>query len=183
MKTEQDSQPESLASAFGAVDSDQAGSAQLRFERTLPHPPERVWQALTDPEQLRQWYMAHALIDGRPAGSVDMMSGPARFHVTGRILFWEPPRIFEYEWNVEPRAELPQGERSVVRWELTPSGSHATRLVLTHRRLTAATANGFAPGTHAFLDRLTAQLAGSALPNWMQRYGEVQHGYPRWSPS
>lgn len=155
--------------------------ATLLFKRQLNHAPEVVWDALTDPEQLRQWFMTTAKIDGRPDGSVDMVSGPARFHWTGKILTWEPPRVYEYEWNVEPRAELPSGERSVVRWELSPSAG-GTLLTLQHKRLTKGTALGFAPGTHAFLDRLEAMLAKTPLPDWMKRYDEVKGSYPQWTP-
>lgn len=31
----------------------------LTFERFYPHPPERVWKALTDPDALAAWYMAN----------------------------------------------------------------------------------------------------------------------------
>ena len=155
--------------------------ATLSFQRQLRHPPEAVWEALTDPAQLRQWFMMVAKIDGRPGGKVEMVTGPARFEWRGDILAWEPPRLYEYEWNVAPRTELPQGERSIVRWELQPSDG-GTLLTLTHRRLTRNTALGFAPGTHAFLDRLEAQLAGAALPDWMRRYQEVAAAYPAWRP-
>jgi uncharacterized protein YndB with AHSA1/START domain len=156
-------------------------TATLSFRRRLAHPPEAVWEALTDPAQLRQWFMTVAKIDGRPGGSVNMVSGPARFEWTGAILAWEPPRLYEYEWNVAPRTELPQGERSIVRWELQPQEG-GTLLTLTHSRLTRGTALGFAPGTHAFLDRLEAQLAGQTLPDWMRRYQEVAPAYPAWQP-
>jgi uncharacterized protein YndB with AHSA1/START domain len=134
---------------------------------------------LTDPAALRRWFMTTARIDGRPGGSIDMVSGPSGFHWTGRILAWEPPRLFEYEFNAEPRAELPDGERSVVRWELAAVDG-GTLLRLTHRRLTRRTALGFAPGTHAFLDRLGAQLDGGELPDWMKLFAEAQPNYPTW---
>jgi uncharacterized protein YndB with AHSA1/START domain len=169
------------ASGTGEVRMD-GDSADLVFRRTLRHPPERIWAALTEPEQLRAWFMtASATIDGRPGGSVDMVTGPAAFHWTGRILSWDPPRLYGYEWNADPCPELPQGERSIVRWELEPAGDE-TVLTLTHRRLTTRTALGFAPGTHALLDRLAAHLEGLPLPVWMERYREVQHAYPVWSP-
>lgn len=157
-------------------------SASLLFERRFAHPPEAVWAALTDPAQLRKWFMTTATIDGRPGGSVEMVSGPARLQWTGRILTWDPPRVYEYEWNIDPRPEMPEGERSIVRWELTPDGG-GTVLTLAHRRLTKRTALGFAPGTHAFLDRLAAQLEAAPMPDWMGRYGEVKDAYPAWSPS
>jgi hypothetical protein len=34
-------------------------------------------------------------------------------------------------------------------------------------------ARGFRSGTHAFLDRLAALLAGEPLPNWAQRYEAI----------
>lgn len=154
--------------------------ATLVFKRFLAHSPETVWAALTEPDQLREWFMTRARIDGKRGGTVDLVSGPAQFHVTGHILEWDPPKVLEYEWNVEPRTELPQGERSVVRWELAPS-EDGTLLTLTHRHLTSATAGGFAPGTHVFLDRLSAYLAKMPLPDWTRRYGEVQGEYPAWN--
>jgi hypothetical protein len=32
------------------------GSFQVRFARRIPHPIERVWEALTDPAELRKWW-------------------------------------------------------------------------------------------------------------------------------
>lgn len=169
-----------LPSPAGSVTID-GDHATLAYQRTLRHAPERVWAALTDPAELKKWFMTAATIDGRPNGSVQMVSGPAAFQWTGKILTWDPPRVYEYEWNADPRTELPQGEKSIVRWELAPVAG-GTQLTLTHRRLTKGTALGFAPGTHAFLDRLAAQLADEPLPDWMQRYSEVKHAYPAWTP-
>src|SRR4030095_10010884 len=110
----------------------EGSTATLVFKRYLAHSPETVWSALTDPEQLGEWFMTTARIEGRQGGAVDLISGISRFHVTGSILEWDPPKLYEYEWNVEPRTELPTGERSVVRWELTPAQG-GTMLTLTHR--------------------------------------------------
>jgi uncharacterized protein YndB with AHSA1/START domain len=151
--------------------------ATLVFRRRLLHPPETVWKALTDPDELSGWYMTRATMEGREGGSVDLVAGPSRLRVTGRILVWDPPRVLEHEWNVAPRPELPSGENAVIRWELEPDGE-GTVLRLTHKNLNRLTALGFAPGTHAFLDRLEARLAEKPLPNWQERYREVAPGYP-----
>lgn len=170
---------QSLPTPAGEVVLD-GDHATLHFARTYPHPPEAVWAALTEPAQLAQWYMTEAVIDGREGGSVKMTSGPTRFEWTGRILTWQLHRVLEYEWNLDPHPHVPQGEQSVVRYELAPVDG-GTRLTLTHRHLTKGTALGFAPGTHAFMDRLGAQLDGASLPSWMHRYEEVKHAYPAWS--
>lgn len=144
-----------------------AGTSTLTFERFLRHPPETVWKALTDPAQIREWFLTEARIEGRVGGTIDLTTGPTRVHATGRILAWQPPRLYEYEWNADPVRGLPRGERSVVRWELTavPGG---TRLVLIHRGLTARTAENFRHGVPGFLSRLSAQLDGRPLPDWLE---------------
>src|SRR5438093_12156364 len=42
--------------------------ATLTFERTLRHPVEAVWEAITDPEHLAQWYLTQARLDPRRGG-------------------------------------------------------------------------------------------------------------------
>ena len=153
--------------------------ATLEFERRFLHTPQAVWDAITQPEQLARWYMVKAKIDGRPGGSIDYVAGVSQFHVTGRVLVWDPPCIFEYEWNVEPRPELPTGERSIIRWEIIPDDGYSI-LRLTHRNLTRRTAGGFAPGTHAYLDRLGAFLDSAPLPDWRKRVEEMWSSYPGW---
>ena len=151
--------------------------ATLVFWRRLHHPPEVVWRALTEPAALSSWYMTKAQIDGREGGFVTLEAGPSRLHVTGRILVWDPPRTLEHEWKVAPHPHLPAGEDAVIRWELSPEGD-GTVLRLRHRNLARETALGFAPGTHAFLDRLEAHLEGRTLPAWQDRYQAVAPGYP-----
>ena len=121
--------------------------------------------------------MTKAVIDGRKEGTIDFLSGPSRLHVTGRILTWDPPRVFEHEWKVAPRPELPQGEDALIRWDLRAEEG-GTVLHLEHRLLNHQTALGFAPGTHAFMDRLEAQLRRAPLPNWQERYQQVAPLYP-----
>jgi uncharacterized protein YndB with AHSA1/START domain len=153
------------------VDGDRA---TLRFVRRLPHPVEAVWAAITDPEQRAAWF-GRTTIDAREGGIIEMdpddpPAAPGRKHMTGRILVWDPPHVFEHEWRQQII------EDSVVRYELEADGEQ-TILTFTHRGLGVRNANGFVPGTHAYLDRLEAHLAGAALPNWSQRYAEVQPAY------
>ena len=150
--------------------------ATLAFERHLDHPIEVVWDAITNHEQIARWNRRKARLEAGAGGSIDYVSGISQFHVTGKILTWDPPRVYEHEWNVEPREYLPHGERSVVRWELTPDGD-GTILRITHRHLTQQTARGFVAGTHAFLDRLEDELDGRPLTNWVKRVEELRPVY------
>lgn len=154
--------------------------ATLVFHRRYPHAAEHVWEAIATPAGLREWLIcSHAVIEGRTGGRIELVSGPAQYHSTGKILAWDPPRLFEYEWNVDPVPEMPRGERAIFRYELIPHGA-TTELLVTYRRITKETAPGFLPGLHAFLDRLEAQLNRTVLPDWMQRFGEVRENYSEW---
>jgi uncharacterized protein YndB with AHSA1/START domain len=144
--------------------------AVLTFERRLSFPIDAVWAAITDPEHRNQW-MGQTTIDPREGGLIEMMpDGPAvppeHKKMTGRIRVWDPPHVFEHEWRQRII------EDSVVRYELRADGE-GTLLRFTHRGLGIRNAGGFRPGTHAYLDRLDAHLAGDPLPGWAQRYREV----------
>src|SRR3712207_7800087 len=84
--------------------------ATLKYKRRLAHPREIVWNAITDPKELEMWFNNKAVIDGRNGGTIDFVTGPAGFHTTGRILVWDPPRVFEHEWHTAPHPQLPDGE-------------------------------------------------------------------------
>ncbi|MDH6195113.1 uncharacterized protein YndB with AHSA1/START domain [Mycobacterium frederiksbergense] len=147
--------------------------AALHFERRLPYPIDAVWSAITDPAQRDQW-MGKTTIDAREGGTIEMVPTgppfpPERKKMTGRIRVWDPPRVFEHEWSQPVLTDTGCG---VVRYELTPDGD-GTLLRFSHRGLTVPDGRGFHPGTHAFLDRMEAYLAGDPLPEWGQRYQEV----------
>ena len=148
--------------------------ATMTFVRRLPHPVAEVWAAITDPDQRAGW-LGPGTVDGRAGGTVETVAdGPPVpdeiKRMTGEILVWDPPHVFEHEWHqsvVEP---------GVVRYELAAEGDQ-TVLTFTHRGLGEKNAEGFIPGTHAYLDRLAAALAGTEVPDWGTRYGEVAGFY------
>ena len=149
--------------------------AVLSFERRLPFPIEAVWSAITDPSERKRWF-GETTIDAREGGVIDMVptgprQPPEQKRMTGRILVWDPPHVLEHEWKQSVV------EDSVVRYELRADGS-GTLLRFSHRGMGIANATGFLPGTHAFLDRLEAYLAGEELPNWAVRYREVAESQP-----
>jgi uncharacterized protein YndB with AHSA1/START domain len=136
-------------------------SARVAFQRILHHPIEDVWAAITDPKQLEMWFMTKVSHEST-TGRLEMRHVNG-VRATGRVLEWNPPRVYEYEWIVDPGPALPHGENSIVRWELS-SLNEGTLLVLTHRKLTRRTAEVFARGFEALLDRLSAHMDGTPLP-------------------
>jgi uncharacterized protein YndB with AHSA1/START domain len=147
--------------------------ATLRYERRFPHPPEKVWKAITDPNQVSQWFSTTAKIDARLGGTLEYISVPVGFRRTGRILEWNPPYVFEHEMRVDPHPQLPKGDaESVVRWQLVRDGND-TIVTATHSRLAKDSSLRFAIGWHSFLDRLAAQLNGENLPDHKERSAAV----------
>ena len=136
--------------------------ATIVFRRLLHHPIHDVWTAVTDPKELEAWFLAKVRRTDAPGGSLEM-DHPNGTHATGQVLAWRPPHLYEYTWNLPAGPNRPDGEASIVRWELT-SVDEGTLLVLTHRKLSSATARVFVRGLGDFLDRLSAQLDGRPLP-------------------
>jgi uncharacterized protein YndB with AHSA1/START domain len=151
----------------------------LKFEIKLSCQKEVVWKAITELKEVSEWMSNYqGVFEGYKGGTIDLVNTVTGSHVTGEILVCEPYRVLEYEWHIEPNQIFPRGEpESVIRWELKQDGNSDTLLTLTHSRLTKTTSLSFAPGWHAYLDRLEAHLNNEELPDWMHRFGEVKDLY------
>jgi uncharacterized protein YndB with AHSA1/START domain len=151
------------------------GRVSLVFRRTLRHSPERVWRSLTDPDEWLAWHFGRVRIIGGKGGVIeaDMDGG---FSWRGDIVAWQPPHLLAYEMSAPAQDHPHGGERSFVRYEVSPT-SGGSLLVLRHSRLMAVTARSFGPGSHVFLDRLEAWLDGGPLPGWATRYAELDPLY------
>ena len=109
----------------------------LVMTRDLRHSPQRVWQALTDPAQLREWAPFEADGSLGAAGAKLMLTtvGAPKPHVTQTtVTRADAPRTLEYNW----------GDFD-VRWQLEPSGggTHLTLWINIDRRYIAMGAAGW----------------------------------------
>jgi uncharacterized protein YndB with AHSA1/START domain len=85
-------------------------------EREIPHPPEKIWRALTQPHLIEEWLMKNDFeprVDHRFKFTADWGA------VECRILVVEPNRTLSYTWGA-------MGLESIVTWTLTPTsaGTH-----------------------------------------------------------
>ncbi|HEX5292974.1 MAG TPA: SRPBCC domain-containing protein [Streptosporangiaceae bacterium] len=100
-----------------------------RIERVLelPHPPARVWAALTTAEGLSGWFGDHATIDLRPGGSA-LMTWDAGDVAHMRVERVEEPSVFGFTWGIDG---LPDDDprRTYVEFTLEPAGA-GTRLTV-----------------------------------------------------
>ncbi len=125
----------------------------LVLTRQLHHPPERVWQALTDPAHLREWAPFDA--DGslaRAGATVKLttVGAPTPLVSETKVTRADAPRVLEYNWGGFD-----------LRWELEPLEG-GTRLTLWHnidRRFISMGAAGW----HVCFDVLDRLLAGQPV--------------------
>jgi uncharacterized protein YndB with AHSA1/START domain len=94
-----------------------------RIERTveMPHPPARVWAALTTAEGLGTWFGNAATIDLRPGGEAKL-TWASGDEASMRIERVEEPTVFGFTWGIYG---LPDGDprRTYVEFTLEPTGT------------------------------------------------------------
>ena len=125
----------------------------LVLVRQLHHSPEKVWRALTEPAQLREWAPFDADGNMGLAGSTVKLNtvGTATPLVSETsIKRADAPNVLEYRWG--------DGE---LRWELKDFGG-GTRLTLWHNIDRRYISMG-AAGWHICLDVLDHALSGTPL--------------------
>jgi uncharacterized protein YndB with AHSA1/START domain len=105
--------------------SAEARSASLRLVFDLPHPPQKVWRALTDPTLLAEWLLPVLDLHLEPGAAFTFKTEPYPGwdgSVQCRMLEIEAQRKLSYSWSV-PALD------TVVTFTLTPTAA-GTRLVL-----------------------------------------------------
>ena len=96
-------------------------------ERVMPHPPEKIWRALTQSPLIEEWLMQN---DFQPVvGHRFSLRSTPMPHWNGvvdcEVLVVEPPKCLAYSWNASG-AEAATRIKTVVTWTLTPAngGTH-----------------------------------------------------------
>ncbi len=125
----------------------------LILVRELRHSPEKVWQALTDPEHLREWAPFDADGSLGTVGStvkLTTVGAPATHVSETKVTRADAPRVLEYNY----------GDHD-IRWELEAFGG-GTRLTLWHNIDRGFISMG-AAGWHICLDVLDHLLSGTPI--------------------
>ncbi|MFP2895942.1 SRPBCC family protein [Corallococcus sp. 4LFB] len=139
--------------AAGARIEKEGDKWTLVLVRDLRHPPTKVWEAITDPEHLREWAPFDPDRNLATVGAVKLTTvGAPKEHVAeSQVKRAEAPRLLEYGWGGND-----------MRWELEPLESGGTRLTLWHNIHRGFISMG-AAGWHICFDVLDQLLAGEPL--------------------
>jgi len=174
--------------AFGAEVKKDGEKWTLVLVRELRHSPATVWEALTDPEHLREWAPFDADRNLGTAGSAKLSTfGTPTPHVTEtKVTHADAPKVLEFNWGGQD-----------IRWQLDPLETGGTRLTLWHNINRGFISMG-AAGWHICFDVLDRLLAGQRIgriagpetmkfDGWQRLNVEYAKQFgvepPTWSPS
>lgn len=156
------------------------GRPAVRFQRTYPHPPERVWRAVSEPSELAHWFPSTVQIEPRPGGTITFSADPYMENTSGRVLVYEPPRQLAFTW-----------ESDELHFTLEPVGEGHCRLTLINVLSDRSAAARNAAGWSVCLAELDKTIAGqpgdgphspTAVP-WQPLYqAHIAAGLPSGAP-
>lgn len=142
----------------------------MRYERTYPHPIERVWEAVTTTEHLEAWLLPASQVERRLGGRCAFSWGsPVGEAVEDTVTIFDPPLVVRYG----------SGETGFIEFDLEELDANTTRLTFIHHIAPGQGLEpsdwpggdqpggpdspwkpGFVAGFHGFLDQLGLYLDG-----------------------
>jgi uncharacterized protein YndB with AHSA1/START domain len=152
---------------YGTVEHLGDGRWQFRFTRVLPHPQEKVWRAITEPDHPARWFPTTIEGDRAPGASLRFaFLGADLPPLDGEMLAFEPESVMKLQWGTD-----------VVRIELR-SVNEGTELTLLDAFEERGKAARDGAGWHECLDALEAASSGDAQARErMDRWSRVYPHY------
>ena len=104
----------------------------LVYVNTIAAPPEKVWQALTDPAfTQRYWYGTKVESDWQVGSPITFVKAPGMGEPdTGKVLVADKPRKLAFSWHIA-WGEMAKEKDSRVTFTIEPDGD-GVKLTLVH---------------------------------------------------
>jgi uncharacterized protein YndB with AHSA1/START domain len=134
------------------------------IERTFNAPADKVWKALTNIDEIRQWYFKLDEFRAEKGFEFEFEGGPddRKYLHKCRITEVVPGKKLQYSWRYEGY----EGN-SFVTFELTPEGNK-TRLTLTHEGLETFPMSNKDFDKKNFIQGWT-QIIGTSLKDFVEK--------------
>ena len=126
----------------------------VTVERNFPHPPEKLWRALTQPHLIEEWLMKNDFVPA--VGRRFTLRGDWGGVLDCEVLTIEPHQVLAYSWNYAHDSAA-YNLTSVVTFTLTPTSAG------THLRVEQT---GFRPEQK--------QALGGATYGWQNFLGKLE---------
>lgn len=151
------------------------GRPAVRFVRRYDLPVERLWAAITEPDDLKAWFPSSVQLEPRVGGTISFTGDPYAEDTTGTVLVYEPPHRLAYTWGEDE-----------LHFEIasTDDGCTLTLIdVLDEKQAAARNAAGWDDclvALDALLDGAPADGPhGGSMEAWKQKYQDyVADGLP-----
>ncbi len=145
---------------------------EIRKSIEIDASPEVVFKAISDPNELTNWFPDAAILEPKVGGKTKFSyykdskrtTVCARDHDKtneGSVLEFVKNKKLVYTWQHMDEPDFPE---TIVTWELEEIGKNKTRLTLTHTGFTTKDqVKGHTEGWSFFLNELVSYLASSAM--------------------
>jgi len=87
--------------------------------------PEVVFEVVSDPKHVKQWWPDEAMYDARPGSTGEIVFGDPDGDgavVALTVVDVQPPRLFSFRWTQPAGEDAAQGNSLFVKFDLIPSG-------------------------------------------------------------
>ncbi len=104
----------------------------LIVERTYNAPIEKVWKAITDKDQMKEWYFELSEFKAEKGFKFSFTGGDENVQYVHNceVIEVDPPNRLSHTWTYAKNTG-----HSIVTWELFKEGEKKTRVKLTHEGL------------------------------------------------
>ncbi|MDP2385573.1 MAG: SRPBCC domain-containing protein [Bacteroidota bacterium] len=141
------------------------GNNSIIVERTYNATIEKVWNAISNKEEMKKWYFDLAEFKAEVGFKFQFTGGPpdgVQYLHLCEITEVIPEKKLTYSWKYDGYEGI-----SFVTFELTPIGN-TTKLVLTHSGVDSFPKSNKDFGKHNFVEGWT-QIIGMALPEYLNK--------------
>lgn len=108
---------------------------KLEREIVIQASPATVFEVITSPEHLREWWPDEAVIEAIPGATGELVFGdrssPDAKIPAVTVIEAEPPRLFSFRWIHPTGSSAHEGNSLLVTFELFPTDEGGTRLKMT----------------------------------------------------
>lgn len=125
------------------------GRPAVRFQRSYDYPIERVWAAVSQPDELTHWFPSSVSLEPRTGGVISFSGDPHMDDLPGTVLAYEPPRRLAFTWGADE-----------IHLELIATGAGSCQLTLINILSEQDTAARNASGWAVCLGELDKHIAG-----------------------
>lgn len=99
--------------------------ASIERDLHIEASPEIVYEVVSSPEHISQWWPDEADFSGVPgeSGTITFTKDGERFAVALTVVVADPPRTFSFRWTQDAGEEAVTGNSLLVTFVLVPSGT------------------------------------------------------------